>query len=49
MPAAVASPEPLPIAVVLARVRAELRADYEAIVRHRAARQAQQTAPITAG
>ncbi len=35
-----ATTEPLPMAIVLARVRAELRADYEAIVRGRAARQA---------
>jgi hypothetical protein len=30
------------MAVALARIRAQLRADYEAIVRHRAARQAAQ-------
>ncbi len=42
-PAAVAA-APLPMAVALARVRAELRADYEAIVRHRAARQARHAA-----
>ena len=35
-----ATTELLPMAVVLARVRAELRADYEAIVRGRAARRA---------
>ena len=41
MPAAA---EPLPMAVALARVRAQLRADYEAIVRNRAARQARPAA-----
>ncbi len=44
VPAAAARPEPLPMAVALARVRAELRADYEAILRNRAARQAAQAA-----
>ena len=42
VPAATA--EPLPMAVALARVPALLRADYGAIVRNRAARQAQPTA-----
>ena len=41
MPATVG--EPPPMAIVLARVRAALRADYEAIVRHRAERLARQT------
>jgi DNA-binding transcriptional ArsR family regulator len=44
MPAAAASVEPLPMAVVLARIHAELHADYEAIVRNRAARQARHAA-----
>ena len=44
VPAAAASVEPLPMAVALARVRAALRADYEAIVRTRAARQARPAA-----
>ena len=35
-----ATPEPLSMAVALARVRAALRADYEAIIRNRVARQA---------
>ena len=39
---AVPAAESLPMAVVLARIRAELRADYEAIVRGRAVRQARQ-------
>jgi DNA-binding transcriptional ArsR family regulator len=42
--AAAAGPEPLPMAVTLARIRAALRADYEAIVRTRAARQARPAA-----
>jgi DNA-binding transcriptional ArsR family regulator len=40
VPAAAAAAEPLPMAVVLARVRAQLRADYEAILCNRAARPA---------
>ncbi len=40
VPAAAAAAEPLPMAVVLARIRTQLRADYEAIVHARAARQA---------
>ena len=44
VPVAAAAAEPLPIAVVLARVRAALRADHEAIVRNRAARQARHAA-----
>ena len=43
VPAATAGTASLPMAVVLARVRAQLRADYEAILRTRAARQARQT------
>ncbi len=42
VPATAAGPESLPMAVALARIRAALRADYEAIVRNRTARQARQ-------
>ena len=42
VPTAAAGPEPLPMAVVLARISAQLRADYEAILRNRAARQTRQ-------